>query len=237
MDGCKGGWFYFRRDDAKITHGVVNSIADLPGILPENSRVFIDIPIGLIDRGSVGRGCDSAARKLLGPKAVAVFSAPCRPVLCATSYAEAKEISFNATGKKLSRQAFAITSKIRDVDDFLLNHNHNIFVREVHPEVCFWALNNGNPVTSRKKDKAGFEERRRLLKGHVRNIDEVIEGALNSYLRKEVARDDIMDALVAMVVASTSEDDLVSIPSKPEFDLRGLPMEMVYTAQPNEGAL
>ena len=81
MDGCKAGWFYFRRDGTNISHGVTSSIRNLTSSLPEDSRVFIDIPIGLIDRGPTGRGCDSAARKLLGPKAATVFSAPCRPVL------------------------------------------------------------------------------------------------------------------------------------------------------------
>lgn len=237
MDGCRAGWFYFRRDGAIISHGVISSIHNLTSSLPEDSRVFIDIPIGLIDHGPTGRVCDSAARKLLGPRGVAVFSAPCRPVLEAKNYEEAKEISFNAIGKKLSQQAFAITSKIKEVDDYLVNRTENIAVREVHPEVCFWALNNRSPIFTRKTGTSGFEERKKLLSSYILNIDDLVDGALSSYLRKEVARDDVLDALVALVVASTSDDSLQSIPIESVFDSQGLRMEMVYTSQPNEGAL
>lgn len=238
MDGCKAGWFYFRRDGKNISHGIARSIHNLAISLPEDSRVFIDIPIGLVDQGSTGRSCDVGARKLLGgAKASSVFSAPCRPVLKASSYEEAKEISFKAIGKKLSIQAFSITPKIKELDDFLLNQDHNMSIREVHPEVCFWALNDRSSVVSSKKTEDGFEDRLLLLRKFVPNISDLVDEVLNTYLRKEVARDDILDALVAMVVACTSDDALQTIPVAPSIDSKGLPMEIVFTEQPNERAL
>ena len=188
IDGCKAGWFYFCWDANSISHGVVPHIDKLFNSLPNDARVCIDIPIGLIESGSAGRCCDVGARKLLGGKwASSVFAAPCRPVLQAKSYEQAKQISLHAIGKKLSKQTFNITAKIKQVDDFMLSHEQNISIREVHPELCFWALNGRNALVSRKKDKAGIEERMRLLSKYLPNIHDWVAEILATYLRKDVA--------------------------------------------------
>lgn len=238
VDGCQAGWFYFRRDATGITHGVASNIDNLVRCLPSQARVFIDMPIGLIEGGTPGRSCDVEARRLLGGrKSSSVFSAPCRQVLKANSYEEAGRISFNAIGKKLSKQTFNITAKIKQVDDFMSNLDRGIAMREVHPELCFWALNGRHTVLSRKKDEAGFEERMHLLNKYVPNIQNLVAGALTTYFRKDVARDDILDALVAMIVAGTSDDALQTVPAIPPTDPGGLPMEIVYTEHPNDRAL
>lgn len=238
VDGCKAGWFYFRREGQTITHGIVRRIHDLADTLPDGARVLIDIPIGLIDRGAAGRRCDREARKLLGaPRASSVFSAPCRAVLEARSYEDAKRLSLAAIGKMLSKQAFLITPKIREVDQFLRNRGAALVLREVHPEVCFWALNGRKAILVRKKDPAGFAQRLDLLSACVPDARALVADALNAYPRKEVARDDVLDALVALVVASTADADLASVPRIPESDSQGLPMEIVFTESPNDHAL
>ena len=133
VDGCKEGWFYFREDQTSVSFGVASDLKNLTRILPKDSRIFIDIPIGLIDSGSEGRACDLAARKALGsPRASSVFPAPAYPVLRTTEYEEAKIVSLRAIGKKLSKQVFAITPKIREVNDFLLsNRNSEYAIRRV----------------------------------------------------------------------------------------------------------
>ena len=45
---------------------------------------------------------------------------------------------------------------------------------------------------------------------------------------KDIARDDILDALVAAVVARHGHGKLQSVPNVPQKDPKGLPMEMVY---------
>ena len=45
-----------------------------------------------------------------------------------------------------------------------------------------------------------------------------------------VAIDDILDACIAAVTASHSENGLATVPEKPEHDKHGLPMEIVYYA-------
>lgn len=229
VDGCKTGWFYFRQDGSRISHGVSIDFASLINSLPANSKVFIDIPIGLIENGATGRACDSQARELLGKRAPSVFSAPCRPVLSATSYEEAKRLSMAAIGKKLSKQTFAITPKIKQVDDYLTaNSDRDAVVREVHPEVCFWGLNDQIPMQHKKKSKLGFEERLAVLCKSLPGANDLVNEVLTTYLRKEVARDDILDAMVALIVSCADESDLKTIPDMPEVDVRGLRMEMVY---------
>lgn len=236
VDGCKLGWFYFRKDGASVSFGVAEDLCSLIDVLPSDVRIFIDIPIGLIDKGTTGRECDTLARKALrAPRASSVFSAPAYPVLAAKTYGEAKQISFQAIGKMLSQQAFAIAPKIREVNEFLAANLTLVErVREVHPEVCFWALNNKQAMKHAKKKLPGFEERMMVLRRFMPNADELVQGPLDAYKRKDVARDDILDALVALIVACAQEDQLQTFPSSPPKDTRGLPMEMVFSEDPGE---
>lgn len=56
-----------------------------------------------------------------------------------------------------------------------------------------------------------------------------MQNALSKYRRKDVARDDILDALVASVIAKLSfQKGLRSIPEIPEKDSQGFPMQVVY---------
>ena len=70
--------------------------------------------------------------------------------------------------RKVSRQGFAIFPKIREIDA-LLRARPDLLPRvyEVHPELAFWALNGGRPLTLPKKVKGtpygpGMDLRREL---------------------------------------------------------------------------
>ena len=233
VDGCREGWFYFRSDGRVISSGIAGDFAGLVEGLPPGARVFIDIPIGLIDSDRDGRECDRLARRALGsPRSSSVFSAPAFPVLAATSYEDAKRKSDQAIGKKLSRQAFAIVPKIKEVNEYLAaNRNSPVVVREVHPELCFWGLNGGVAMQHAKKKRAGFNERLNLLQKFLPNAQALVQEPLNKHKRSAVARDDIIDALVALVTACTADDKLITLPASPPIDSHGLAMEIVYTEQ------
>ena len=235
VDGCRDGWFYFRRDGGAIISGVAGDFAELVEGLPSGARVFIDIPIGLIDSGSDGRECDRLARRALGsPRSSSVFSAPAFPVLAATNYEDAKRKSDQAIGKMLSRQIFAIVPKIKEVNEYLAaNRNSSIVVREVHPELCFWGLNGGVVMQHAKKKLTGYNERLQLLQKFLPNAQALVQDALKNHRRYEVARDDIIDALVALVTGCTADDKLLTLPANPPLDARSLAMEIVYTEQPS----
>lgn len=230
IDGCKGGWLVAALDDdGGKAFFTLREIAELSSYLAAAEVVLLDIPIGLRGRHPEGRLCDSMAREVLKPiRSSSVFPAPSRCALAAEAYEEASQRNYACTGKKLTRQTFAILPKIREVDDFLRRTEAHGKVREMHPEVCFWALNNARSMNHRKKSVEGYEERVLLLSRFLPGAGEFVEGALKEHGRAGAGRDDIVDALVGAVTARLG--DLRCLPEAPETDDEGLPMEIVYAA-------
>jgi predicted RNase H-like nuclease len=70
--------------------------------------------------------------------------------LTAKNHAEASAVNREKTGKGLSQQAFHIGSKIKQVDD-AITPDRQRWALEVHPEVCFWALNQHRSMVHNKK--------------------------------------------------------------------------------------
>ena len=150
VDGCRAGWIAFRVELPSLVTSV--KVIDLPALLskrpPELACLGIDIPIGLLD-GS--RACDREARRLLGkPRGTSVFAAPCREALIAKTHTEASAINRQKTGRGLSLQSFHIGPKIKQVDDAITPETQQ-WALEVHPEVCFWAMNGERPLENNKK--------------------------------------------------------------------------------------
>lgn len=229
IDGCKAGWFFVgldARGDASF--GIFRHIDELAECFADTSMVLIDIPIGLRGRQSEPRLCDTQARAVLAPgRKSSVFPAPCRAALEAKSYAEANDLNKAETGKGLPAQCYGIVPKIREVDGFMRSHQWRNKLREMHPEVALWALNHRKPMQYSKKSSEGFAERMTVLAWHYSDPGRVVELAMQQHKRKEVARDDIVDALVGVVTARYFRS-LESFPSHPEMDDMGLPMEIVY---------
>ena len=144
IDGCSAGWFYFSPTrSGPARWGIVGTIEELVSASDDSDRIFVDIPIGL-PNGPEGRLCDREARGRLGAYfAGSVFPAPVRAALAAVTYEHANRISRNESGKGMTQQTFAILPKIREVDSLLQNSERaRRIVREVHLEICFWALRN-----------------------------------------------------------------------------------------------
>ena len=166
VDGCPAGWVCFEVDlqSRRTAIRVLANLSELISASPEPKLIAIDIPIGIPTSGA--RACDIAARKLLGkPRSNSVFPAPIRATFAAKTYQEACALSLQAQGKSLSRQAFEIIPKIREVDD-LITPELQMRIFEVHPEVSFRALNGGQSLKHRKLDREGKEERLKLLLPH-----------------------------------------------------------------------
>ncbi len=105
-------------------------------------------------------------------------------------------------------------------------------IKEIHPEICFRAFTDDRPVIHSKKRGKGFSERMEVLLSIYPHTREIVDYTLQKYLRREVAKDDILDALVAAVTASQEGQGLSTIPENPEKDSKGLAMEMVYFIKP-----
>ncbi len=230
VDGCPAGWFFVAREASGASRwGVVRDLGALVRDVRESDRIFVDIPIGLLD-GPGARECDRIARRALGGRrASSVFPAPARPVLAAADYEDAKRRSREATGKALSRQAFAILHRCREVDRLLRDDaKARRIVREIHPEVCFWAFAGRRPMEHNKKTEEGFRERIELLKRIRPSTEPEVEQMLRQFRRRDVARDDAVDALAAALTASAPAAALRTLPPRPEQDSEGLRAEMVY---------
>lgn len=230
IDGCRSGWFYVGLDENdKYSFRVISDISMIKYEINNAKQVLIDIPIGLQETNTKERLCDLEARKVLGPRRSSVFPPPSRLALSYESYQKASAVNLQNTGRGLSKQSFEIMQKINEVDEFVRNKGSQRIIREMHPEVCFWALNGYEPMMHNKKTPGGILERTLLLNRYYSKTEELLADAKIKYLRKELAIDDIIDALAGSITAKEI-NNLKTLPIKPEIDNRGLPMEMVYVA-------
>jgi predicted RNase H-like nuclease len=228
-DRCKAGWIAVVFDGDHWTVDVHLTTTALWRAYSHAGLILLDIPIGLRDSGSIERACDLAARRAIMPRHNSVFPAPCRQALTVLTYGEASNINDQITGRKLSKQSFAIMPTIREVDDLLASEpSARLTIREMHPEVCFWGLAGKRPMQHYKKDEAGFEERLEVLTNFYSPSADLIQHALTHFRSSILSRNDVVDALVGAITASAGSTHLYTLPDVPECDSRGLPMEMVY---------
>ena len=243
VDGCPAGWFYIALDaTGEYCYGIVGSLREVVDKADLRDRVFVDVPIGLPE-DCLPRQCDVLARAKLGqPRRTSVFPAPARDTLEAANYRDACRRNERITGTEISQQTFGILSKIRDVDDLLrCDAKARAIVKEVHPEICFWALNDGQPMQHSKSNKAkekwkAHGDRLKVLKNCWPDAQAAADEICGNYFRskkffssKDVARDDIADAMVAAITAHANP--LNRLPEAPQRDAEGLPMQMIWTAR------
>jgi len=228
IDGCPTGWFYVGIDtNGECQFGVLEKYSDI-GLFAKRAKLtLVDIPIGLPSSVITDRLCDKAARKVITPRGSSVFPAPARAALLEHSYIEGSEANRRAVGKKLSKQSWNIVPKIREVDAYMRSQDLQARVREMHPEVAFWALNDRKPLHFGKKKQEGAEERLEILTRFLPFAEDCYKNALNTYKRKDVAADDILDAMVGAVTAMHLPR-IKTLPESPIMDEEGLAMEIVY---------
>lgn len=231
IDGCKAGWFAVGLNPAGAWRfDVHHDFAAVWDNYLEASIILVDIPIGLVSSGPAGRQCDAIARRLLRPhRTASVFTPPARPALDALDHRAASALNKKLTGRGISIQSWHIGPKIRQVDRLLRKDKEaRSKVREVHPELLFWALNGRRAMANRKSRLVGYHERLAVLKRVFSPSAQIAEAAVSCYRRSEVARDDILDALAAAVSGYLSRGQLKTIPIDVPADDYGLAMEMVY---------
>lgn len=182
VDGCKRGWVGVRWDGDATHVLVAPTIAELVVAAGAVEVITIDIPIDLpVD---APRQAERLARGLLPGRASTVFNAPAAAVLDAADYPAGNAANRAALGLGLSKQAWSLVPKIRDVRDWLLT-DPGVPVVEAHPEVCF-ATMNGGVLVDGKTTVPGESLRRSLLATHGLAVD--------ARRRPGVAVDDVLDA-------------------------------------------
>lgn len=233
VDGCRGGWFVVLlrlgsgsapRSEARLV--LCSSFSEVVSLPEKPAPIAVDIPIGLLDRAEPGgRTCDRAARVMLGrSRASSVFTPPTRTALQARAYREAMRMN----GAGMSRQAFNIMGKIREVDE-LMQPNLQDRVFEAHPELAFMGLA-GRPMRHKKKTPAGWRKREALVAPsfgcHYMDPSQV----LDRFGRSRLATDDVLDAYALAITAERIHtSNAVRLPeSEPDRDARGLRIEIWY---------
>jgi predicted RNase H-like nuclease len=181
---------------------VAYAAAEIGGLVGEAAAdgplavIAVDIPIGLPDTGR--RQADILTRKKVGPLWPWVFMTPVRAALEAADYATAAGLSRRLAGEGISRQAFALQTKILQVDRWVRQAPHRVV--EVHPEASFAELA-GATLQSRKSCWAGIVLRRRLLAaagislpddlglaGGKAGVDDVLDAAAAAWTAVRVLR-------------------------------------------------
>jgi len=226
IDGCKAGWFVIGiRKDGRASVDVFGDIEKVITACPHARQILIDIPIGLPHHDK--RRCDFEARKVLSPRrSSSVFPVPSRNSLYASTYEEACQINLQLMGNKLSKQTWNIRNKITEVDSYLRRFpQQQSLLRECHPEVAFWNFNGQSPMVHSKKTAEGRAERLGVIRPYLPFAQEYLNQAMETFPRKILAQDDILDA---MILAISATFDLKSLPKQAPLDRQGLAMEIVY---------
>ncbi len=161
VDGYKSRWFVVLQNftSMEVRYRIVETFAELLHLAEAPKIVAVDILIGLPEVARAGgRACERHARAVLGARRSSVFNAVGRGTLRANSQSDASAANIAAGGIGIGAQAFGLAKKLREVDAAMTPAAQTI-VREVHPEVCFWAMNGREPMAFARKPQRHLDER------------------------------------------------------------------------------
>ena len=181
---------------------------------PTYSVIALNAPVGYLDRSAAGgRTCDREAHALLGPKrGSSIQSAPVRSP---TNELEFLPEHLDAISMTLLPRYLEIAAEMAPF--------RQRTVYEVHSDVCFYELNDGQPMQWPKHTEKGEEERRALL--------EVKFPAVARILTAEMPRVSLAHLLDVAAFVWTARRVFnraaIRIPQDPEWDEQGLRMEIV----------
>ncbi|MGQ3355283.1 MAG: DUF429 domain-containing protein [Phreatobacter sp.] len=228
VDGCPAGWIAVTIATTGPLTPCVTITRNFADLTMGVEKIAVDMPIGLPETaGPGGRGPETLVRPLLGERQSSVFSVPSRAAVYATDYGEACRIALetSAPPRKVSKQAFFLFPKIREIDA-LLRADPGLVdrVHEVHPELAFWRLNGGRPVPLPKKVSSrghppGLALRRDMLLAAGYPADFLTAAPRGAGL------DDLLDAAAnALVARRLLAGTAQPFPDPPGRDAHGLPV-------------
>ena len=220
VDGCRQGWFAAWQEGDQTCGTIYPSVQALCLDHPDAVRCLIDIPIGL--KQDSDRLLETSVRQALGNRKSSVFPVPCHPAAYANTYTEASAINRRQIGKGLSKQAWYICPRIRDVDELLgAEPSYRSIIGECHPELAFKCLN-GTPLEASKKTEAGQLQRRQIIERYLPDLTGFIDQMLSQFPRRDLQLDDILDALILTVTAKQP----AILPAEEEVGVGEIPIRM-----------
>ena len=221
VDACSGGWV-----GAVLVPGAPRPrvvVAPTIELLVETVRadvdvqvVGIDIPIGLPD--NTIRQADVLARRALPGRASSVFTTLTRAAYAAPDRAAADAVNRGLSRQGVGAQAFALRTKILEVDAWLRSRP-TVDVVEVHPEVSFAAMHGA--ALPRKRTREGQQARLDTLAAVGILRPSVLKGS-------GYAADDVLDACaVAWSAHRRATGEARRLPDPPEVFSDGVPAAIV----------
>jgi predicted RNase H-like nuclease len=236
VDGCPGGWIVARQaigQPQEVDFRLHERFAAILDVNDPPAIVAVDMPIGLPERiGRDGRESEKDVRRHLGPRKSSVFPIPSRSAVYAKDYRSAclEAARTSDPSRKVSKQAFNIFPKMREIDELLRSPSSIVpswseRVFEAHPELAFWQLNGERPLTQPKKiggrpNPEGMRERRGILAAAG-----FPSQATAGLPPRGAALDDLLDALALLGVARRLlKGEARSYPDPPGRDAFGLPI-------------
>lgn len=233
VDGCRTGWVAARLNlgNNQLEAIFAFQFRDIAELAEKAGMAMVDMPIGLGDE--TARPCEAAARKLLSPlRHSSVFSPPRRGMLDFEQYSEAnawgkarqKKRTGSEAGGGLSKQAWMIAPKIREVDA-VMTPDLQAHICEAHPELAFWRLNGETPCAYSKHTPQGREERKALLADSGLDPDPLFP-SLKQAANGGVGLDDLYDACALALTAKARLDGKAVHLGDGSRDARGLLKEI-----------
>lgn len=234
VDGCRFGWVAARvncdalepAERLRLTSFL--TFEEIVDTYSDATAIAVDIPIGLIE---CRRLADIEARAVLGKRKSSVFPAPDPRVVHIEDYWEANALMQDLCGKGISKQAFALFRKVAEVNEVVLRRDpEQKTIIEIHPELCFWAMNGKQAMSHPKRTEDGYRERLEYLRDWLH---------LPLWSTSEIARkltpgaggDDVLDAVAAAWTSrrwAAEPKEMGRFPLSPEIDENGLRAEIVY---------
>jgi predicted RNase H-like nuclease len=181
---------------------------------PTYSVIALNAPVGYLDIAAAGgRTCDREARGLLGPKrGSSIQSAPVR--------SSTNELEF--LPDHLDAISMTLLPRYLEVAGEMAPFRQRT-VYEVHSDMCFYELNDGEPMQFPKHSEAGVEERQALLKVKFPGADRILSSELPG-----TSVSHLLDvAAFVWTARRIFHRAAIRIPEDPEWDELGLRMEIV----------
>lgn len=225
LDGVRSGWVAIAMDESarEVSWRRIPRLADLVEESPPPALIAVNAPIGLPDEGV--RGCDTEARRLLGKRRHSVFSPPARSVLVTPAEGNGGHAPAEPDGRPRGYRTRALWPRIAEVDEILRqNPDLQDTIREVHPELSFYYMNDGVPMAHPRNSVEGREERLALLRPH---FGDAVDRAVAQQRRLRAGVLNVLNAFAALWTAERIRAGAaVAIPEAAPRDPFGLRMEI-----------
>ncbi|WP_291575267.1 DUF429 domain-containing protein [Clostridium sp. UBA4548] len=224
---CNGGWLGVKLSNSCWSIRIFKTIDELIDVWKDSDLFFVSIPMGFLEGSVEERKCDIEARKLLDSSHLDLPAVPCREAIYCNSFGVANIVNKRLTGRNVSTRLWDVIEKIRELDNFLLNHiEYRDKFKESNCEIGFFVLS-GRFMRNSKTVLAGYKERRDVLRKVYPNVDEILDYSIKTFRRKDVKTENVLDAVCLAINGMIGlKNGFIPMPEEPEYDINNIKMQI-----------